>query len=174
MSQGTMNPLPGDQPARGKGGMSTLVIVLLVLLVLGLVCCGGCVGCMYLGYQTVSGYTDSAMAKIRTNEQVVEQLGTDLTSGIPQVNIVNNTATATFPVTGSKGTGTVHAQYEHGPNGWEPTSIRVTTADGREIIVPTADDPTNLEFDTGDDSGIEMEEASTVPANGDPAESTDM
>ena len=168
---------PGGQAPRTGGGMSTLMIVGLVLLVLALVCCGGCVSCGYLGYQGVSsGLAEPAMARIRASEEVKAKLGENLTASSTSFNIQNNSATADFTVTGSLGSGQTHAEYLLGPNGWEPTAIRVTATDGTVIDVPTTEDPTNLNFDNFDDGSIPVDEgnmpAETVPADDMPADET--
>jgi hypothetical protein len=170
MSQGPYDPATGTAPgapppSSGGGGTSVLLIVLGVVLVLGLVCCGGCVMMFYWGAQGVgAAMTEPVMARLRTDPQVTQKLGTNLTSSFPSLNIVNNEATVDFDVTGSLGRGSVHSELVMGPNGWEPTEIRVTADDGTVIDVPTETDPQNLDFGNefgedfgGDDAGMDEE-----------------
>jgi len=165
MSQAPFGSPPPGPPPRASG-MSTLLIVLIVLGILVVVCCGGCIGACYFGGSTMmgAGLTQPVLLKLNTNQEVMDKFGgrVDL-AGLPSSSSVNlqpgATSTVDFEVMGPNGKGQVHAELKNGPNGLEPTVIRVTAPDGTVINVPTASDPTDInipEFDL--DGGIQIEE----------------
>jgi Fe-S cluster biogenesis protein NfuA len=150
MSQPLSSPPSGPPPQ--KSGMSTIMIVLIIGGLIVLLCCGACGGCMYFGVGATNKVRDEVMRKVNTSQAVKDALGDPLTPSMPNnVKFENQQTTIDFDVTGSKGTGKVHAEGTNGPNGFEPSVIHVTAPDGKVIDVNAKTDPTDLEFDTGID-----------------------
>jgi hypothetical protein len=134
--------------------MSTMTIVLIVLGLIALLCCGSCGGCMWFGASTATKMRDDVMRKVNANQAVKAELGEPLEAGFPSnVTSQNLQTSLDFPVTGPKGTATVHAEGVYGANGFEASVIQVKTSGGKTIDVNSADDPTNLDF-----GNIDMEE----------------
>lgn len=147
MSQSFETPPPGPPPR--KSGTSTLMIVLIVGGLLLLLCCGACGGCMYFGANQATKMRDEVMVKVQTSQEVKEALGEPLTASFPSNFKSENMQTSLdFGITGSKGSGTVHAEGIYGANGFEPSVITVTTSDGQVIDVNATADPTDMEFPT--------------------------
>lgn len=145
MSEPLSSPPPGPPPQ--KSGMSTMMIVLIVLGLIFLLCCGACGGCFWFGASTATKMRDDVMRKVNASQAVKAELGEPLEAGFPSnVQSQNLQTSLDFPVTGPKGTGTVHAEGVYGANGFDASIIRVTTSSGKTIDVNAAEDPTNLDF----------------------------
>jgi hypothetical protein len=152
MSQPLSNPPLGPPPK--SRGLSTLMIVLIVVGLLGLICCGACGGCMYWGANAAFKTRDEVVQKISLDPAVKDKFGEPLTPGLPNIQIVNSNTTLDFPISGPKGSGTVHAEGVSGVNGFEASVIRVTAPDGTVINVSGEVDKTDI---TTPDFDMELE-----------------
>jgi hypothetical protein len=150
MSEPLSSPPVGPPPR--KPGMSTMTIVLIVLGVVFLLCCGACGTCFYFGSGDALQVRDEVMNKVNTNTAVKDALGEPLTPNYPhKINMQNAHRDIEFEISGPKGKATVHAAGEKGPNGFEASVITVTPSGGKAIDVNAKNDPTDLEFNTGDE-----------------------
>jgi len=103
-------------------------------------CCGGCFLIPFFLAPDASAAYTAAADTVKSNAQVMDKLGTPLTTGFPsqsQVNLNNNTGDAsfTFTVTGPQGEGTVRSQLVKENGQWKPTMVRVTFDDNTKAEI---------------------------------------
>jgi len=98
---------------------------------------GGLIGGIFLSLKHSEAYIDS-VAKLQENPIAVSVLGSPISAGFPSGSIsysgATGTATLSFPVTGSKATGTVFAEAIKKNNIWSLTKLALKV-DGRDSVI---------------------------------------
>jgi hypothetical protein len=132
-----MSPeMAGGPEKKGGGAAKWIIGGCLILVLVG----GGCfVGCFFLAQGMVTGNPayKAALDKLQKHSEVTEKLGSPIKPGFggsAKVNVTAGTASATFPIKGPKGSGTVAVTASKTGNTWTITSLTVTLDTTKEVI----------------------------------------
>ncbi len=117
--------------------------------------CGGCLALLVVGGLAVGAFIffgvvqvikssapyQTALSKAQNSPEVQEELGTPIKDGFMpsgSVKVENDTGTAEFtiPLSGSKGSGTIHYKATKSGETWTPSELNVKVdADGKVIDI---------------------------------------
>ena len=131
-----------------------LVIVLLLF--------GGCVAQFSGVYGMVkdTGAYTQAIERVRSNPDAVAVLGTPVTTGWMLEGRVDDrgatgTADYSVPVSGPRGSGTLHIEARKSGGRWTFRELRLVPDDGPPIDLRTPEERTGERDETGEDDAVE-------------------